>query len=52
MTHHSLVPEKVPPGQLLLRTGGPCGIAPEHLLHVFGTQRQRFAAVLQGFRPR
>ena len=51
MTHRSPVPEKVPPGQLLLRTGGPCGIAPEHLLRVFGTQRQRFAAVLQGFGP-
>ncbi len=51
MTHHSPVPDKVPPGQLLLRTGGPCGIAPEHLLHVFGTQRQRFAAVLRGFGP-
>ena len=51
MTRHSPGPEKVPPGQLLLRTGGPCGIAPEHLLHVFGTQRQRFAAALRGFGP-
>jgi len=51
MTRHSPVPEKVPPGQLLLRTGEPCGIAPEQLLHVFGTQRQRFAAVLRGFGP-
>jgi uncharacterized protein (TIGR03083 family) len=51
MTRHSPVPEKVPAGQLLLRTGGPCGIAPEQLLHVFGMQRQRFAAVLRGFGP-
>jgi uncharacterized protein (TIGR03083 family) len=51
MTRHSPVPEKVPPGRLLLRTGGPCGIAPEQLLHVFGTQRQRFAEVLRGFGP-
>jgi uncharacterized protein (TIGR03083 family) len=51
MTRHSPVPEKVAPGRLLLRTGGPCGIAPEQLLHVFGRQRQRFAAVLRGFGP-
>jgi uncharacterized protein (TIGR03083 family) len=37
------------PGKLLLRTGGACDIDPEHLLDVFGEQRQRFVAVLQGF---
>jgi uncharacterized protein (TIGR03083 family) len=36
---------------LLLRTGGACDFDPEHLLDVFGGQRQRFVAVLQGFGP-
>ena len=51
MTHRSPVPEKPLPGWLVLRTGGPCDINPEHLLRVFGRQRQRFAAVLRGFGP-
>ena len=51
MTYRSPVPQKVPPGRLLLRTAGPCDIAPEHLLQVFGRQRRRFAAVLRGFGP-
>jgi uncharacterized protein (TIGR03083 family) len=36
---------------LLLRTAGPCDLDAEHLLEVFGAQRRRFAAVLQGFGP-
>jgi uncharacterized protein (TIGR03083 family) len=36
---------------LLLRTAGACDLDPEHLLEVFGRQRRRFAAVLQGFGP-
>ena len=51
MTDRSPVPGKVLPGQLLLRTGGPCDVAPGRLLRVFGAQRQRFAAVLRGFGP-
>jgi uncharacterized protein (TIGR03083 family) len=39
------------PATLLLRTAGPCDLAPEHLLEVFGEQRRRFAAVLQEFGP-
>jgi uncharacterized protein (TIGR03083 family) len=39
------------PGTLLLRTAGACDFGPEHLLEVFGEQRRRFAAVLQGFGP-
>jgi len=39
------------PGALLLRTAGACDVGPEHLLEVFGEQRRRFAAVLQGFGP-
>ena len=38
-------------GKLLLRTGGACDFDPEHLLDVFGEQRQRFVTVLQGFGP-
>jgi uncharacterized protein (TIGR03083 family) len=38
-------------GKLLLQTGGRCDFDPEHLLDVFGEQRQRFIAVLQGFGP-
>ena len=51
MIHRSPVPEKLPPGQLLLRTEGACDLDPAHLLEVFGRQRQRFAAVLRGFGP-
>jgi uncharacterized protein (TIGR03083 family) len=36
---------------LLLQTKGACDFDPEHLLDVFGGQRQRFIAVLQGFGP-
>jgi uncharacterized protein (TIGR03083 family) len=38
-------------GKLLLRTGGACDFDPEHLLGVFGEQRQRFVTALQGFGP-
>jgi uncharacterized protein (TIGR03083 family) len=40
-----------PPGRLLLRTGGECDFGPEHLLDVFGRQRQRFVTALHGFGP-
>jgi uncharacterized protein (TIGR03083 family) len=36
---------------LLLRTKGGCAFDPGHVLDVFGGQRQRFLAVLQGFGP-
>jgi uncharacterized protein (TIGR03083 family) len=36
---------------LLLQTKGACNFDPGHLLDVFGGQRQRFLAVLQGFGP-
>ena len=39
------------PGKLLLQAAGACDFDPEHLLDVFGQQRQRFVAVLQGFDP-
>ena len=39
------------PGKLLLQTTGACDFDPEHMLDVFGRQRQRFVAVLQGFGP-
>ncbi len=49
------------PGKLLLRTLGECDLDPEHLLEVFGEQRQRFevfgeqrqrfVAILAGFGP-
>jgi uncharacterized protein (TIGR03083 family) len=51
MTARSPVPEKIPPGQLLLRTGGACDLDPGHLLEVFGEQRQRFVTVLREFGP-
>jgi uncharacterized protein (TIGR03083 family) len=38
-------------GNLLLRTEGVCDFDPQHLLEVFGEQRQRFVAVLRGFGP-
>jgi Mycothiol maleylpyruvate isomerase N-terminal domain len=41
----------VRPGRLLLRTAGVCDLDPQHLLEVFGEQRRRFVAVLQGFGP-
>lgn len=51
MIDRSLTPGTSLPGTLLLRTAGVCGLSPEHLLEVFGEQRRRFAAVLQGFGP-
>jgi uncharacterized protein (TIGR03083 family) len=51
MIDRSPSPEKTLPGQLLLRTAGVCDLDPEHLLEVFGDQRRRFVAVLQGFGP-
>ena len=41
----------VRPGKLLLRTLGESDLDPEHLLEVFGEQRQRFVAILEGFGP-
>jgi uncharacterized protein (TIGR03083 family) len=37
------------PSKLLLRTRGACDFDTAHLLEVFGGQRERFVAVLQGF---
>ena len=51
MTHRSPVPEKSQPGQLLLRTAGPCSFDPGHLLEIFARQRQRFVAVLREYGP-
>ena len=51
MNDHSPSPGTSQPGTLLLRTAGTCDLDPEHLLEVFGEQRRRFAAVLQGFGP-
>jgi uncharacterized protein (TIGR03083 family) len=51
MIDRSSLPQKIWPGKLLLRTAGACDFDPEHLLEVFGEQRRRFVAVLQGFGP-
>lgn len=51
MTDHNPLPQEIPPARLLLRTGGACDLDPGRLLEVFGEQRRRFAAVLQGFGP-
>jgi uncharacterized protein (TIGR03083 family) len=51
MMDRSPLPEKIRPGQLLLRTAGACDFDPAHLLQVFAEQRRRFVAVLQGFGP-
>jgi uncharacterized protein (TIGR03083 family) len=51
MIDPSPMPRTSLPGTLLLRTAGACDLDPEHLLEVFGDQRRRFAAVLQGFGP-
>ena len=51
MSHRSPVPERILPGQLLLRTEGACDLDPGRLLKVFGTQRPRFVTVLRGFGP-
>jgi uncharacterized protein (TIGR03083 family) len=42
---------KMRPSRLLLLTAGECDFDPEHLLEVFGEQRKRFVAVLEGFGP-
>ena len=51
MIDRSPSPGKIQPGQLLLRTAGACDLDPQHLLEVFGEQRRRFVAALQGFGP-
>jgi uncharacterized protein (TIGR03083 family) len=51
MIDHSASPGMSLPGTLLLRTAGACHLEPQHLVDVFGEQRQRFVAVLQGFGP-
>src|SRR6266851_2771211 len=51
MIDDSPSPDQIQSGKLLLRTAGACDINPRHLLEVFGRQRQRFVAVLQGFGP-
>ena len=51
MIDHRSFPGKTWPGTLLLPTAGACDLDLEHLLEVFGQQRRRFVAVLQGFGP-
>jgi uncharacterized protein (TIGR03083 family) len=51
MIEHSPLPQQIPHARLVLRTGGTCDLDPSRLLEVFGEQRRRFAAVLQGFAP-
>jgi uncharacterized protein (TIGR03083 family) len=51
MIDHSPSPGTSLPGTLLLRTAGACDLDPQRLVDVFGEQRQRFVAVLQGFGP-
>ena len=51
MIDHNSRPGKIQPGTLFLRTAGACELDPEHLLEVFGEQRQRFVTVLRGFGP-
>lgn len=51
MTDRSPPPETNLPGTLLLRTAGACHLDLPHLIDVFGEQRQRFVAMLQGFGP-
>ena len=51
MIHRSPAPEKIVPGQLLLRTEGACDLGPQHLLDVWARQRHRFVAVLREFGP-
>jgi uncharacterized protein (TIGR03083 family) len=50
MIDRSRMPDPFP-STLVLRTAGPCNLAPEHLVEVFGRQRRRFVIVLQGFGP-
>jgi uncharacterized protein (TIGR03083 family) len=49
MIDRGTTPAKAQTGTLLLRTAGACDLDSEHLLEVFGQQRRRFIAVLQGF---
>src|SRR5215472_13943304 len=51
MMDHSALPERTPPGKLLLRAADACDFEVKHLLEVFGEQRQRFVTVLRGFGP-
>jgi uncharacterized protein (TIGR03083 family) len=51
MNDRSPTPGTSSPGTLLLRTAGACDLDPARLTEVFGAQRRRFAAVLQGFGP-
>jgi len=51
MIHRSPAPEKILPGQLLLRTEGACDLDVAHLLDVWARQRHRFAAILREFGP-
>jgi uncharacterized protein (TIGR03083 family) len=51
MIDRSPTSAKTQTATLLLRTAGPCDLDAQHLLEVFGAQRRRFAAVLQGFGP-
>jgi uncharacterized protein (TIGR03083 family) len=51
MMDHSALPERTPPGKLLLRAADACDFDVKHLLEVFGEQRQRFVTVLRGFGP-
>ena len=51
MIDRSPLPEKIPPGKLLLRTASACDFDPQHLLEVFGEQRLWFVAILEGFGP-
>jgi uncharacterized protein (TIGR03083 family) len=51
MIDRSPTSAKIQTATPLLRTAGPCDLDAEDLLEVFGAQRGRFAAVLQGFGP-
>ncbi|HEV2258737.1 MAG TPA: maleylpyruvate isomerase N-terminal domain-containing protein [Streptosporangiaceae bacterium] len=51
MMDHSALPERTPPGKLLLRAADAGDFDVKHLLEVFGEQRQRFVTVLRGFGP-
>src|SRR5262249_29630113 len=51
MTDRPPPPRASLPGTPLLRTAGACDLDPHHLVEVFGEQRHRFTAVLQGFGP-
>ncbi len=51
MIDHRPLPERTPPGTLLLRAAGASDFDVKHLLEVFGEQRQRFVTILRGFGP-